>query len=113
MKPIVQTLQQMAVAAAKCEESSKRIDPEAATVVNHLVPVLIRTLKMLLKCTAAADSRAFQPVVQYLDWRLRMMPPMPPVETFAHHAREYSSAAAMLERCWTLVAELLWQSSPT
>jgi ADP-heptose:LPS heptosyltransferase len=107
LKPIVQTLQQMSVAAAKCEKSSKRIDRESGTVVNQLVPVLIRTQKTLLQCTAGADGRAFQPVVHYLDWRLRMMPQLPPVETFAYHVREYQAAAAMLSQCWSLLAGLL------
>jgi hypothetical protein len=105
MSPIVQTLQQMSVAAAKCEESSRRMDSDAGTVVNHLVPVLVRTLKTLLNCTAGAEARAFQPVMHYLDWRLRMMPLLPPVETFAYHAREYGRAAAMLDRCWSLLVE--------
>jgi ADP-heptose:LPS heptosyltransferase len=103
MKPITQTLQQMSIAAAKCEKNSRRIDRDAGAVVNNLVPVLIRTLKTLLKCTSNADSRAFQPVVHYLDWRLRVMPLLPPVETFAYHGREYRNAAAMLDRCWSLL----------
>jgi hypothetical protein len=60
------------------------------------VPVLIRTLETLLKCTADADARAFQSVLHYLDWRLRTMSLLPPVETFAYHVREYRSAAVML-----------------
>ena len=111
MKPIEQTLQQMSIAASKCEESSRHMDTEAGAIVNQLVPVLIRTQKTLLKCTANPDSRAFQPVMHYLDWRLRMMPPMPPVETFAYHAKEYQAAAAMLNRSWSLLAGLL-QLSP-
>jgi hypothetical protein len=103
MRPVVQTLQQMSVAAVKCEQSSRRIDRDAGNVVNQLAPVLIRTLNTLLESTAAPGARAFQPVLHYLDWRLRMMPVLPPAETFAYHACEYRSAANMLDRCWSLL----------
>jgi hypothetical protein len=106
MKPITQALRQMSVVAGKCEEFSRRKDRAAGNVVTQLAPMLIDAHKALLNQAAEADARAFQPVVQYLDWRLRMMPPLAPVETFAFHAGEYRSAASMLDRCWSLLAGL-------
>jgi ADP-heptose:LPS heptosyltransferase len=107
MTPIVQALDQMSVAAGQCEELSARRDPEAGAAVNRLVPKLMDGLQALLARTAQADALAFQPVTHYLDWRLRMMPPAPPRETFAYHAQEYQAAAALLRRCGLLVQELL------
>jgi ADP-heptose:LPS heptosyltransferase len=107
MTPIVQTLDQMSAAASKCEEVSTRRDPEAGAAVKRLAPKLMEGLQALLARTAKADALAFQPVMHYLDWRLRMMPVMPPRETFAYHAQEYEAAAAMLRRCGALVRGVL------
>ena len=107
MRPIVQTLEQMSAAAGKCQELSAHRDPGTGAAVNRLVPKLMDGLQALLARTAQADALAFQPVMHYLDWRLRMMPRTPPRETFAYHAQEYQAVAAMLRRCGALVQELL------
>lgn len=104
---IVQALQQMSIVAENCRELSQRKDREAGNAITQLAPLLVESMKLLLKRAAESDARAFQPVVQFLDWRLRMMPQLPPIETFAYHASEYRNAAVMLERCWSLLENAL------
>lgn len=111
LQGVVQTLHQMSIAADKCAELSERRDREAGDAITGLTPLLIESLKTLLRRAAEADTCASQPVLQFLDWRLRMMPQLQPMETFAFHAGEYRNAAAMLDRCWSLVEGALTEHS--
>jgi hypothetical protein len=64
------------------------IGPVAANLSNRL-----DALKSLVE---KIEWAAFRPIVHYLDWRLRMMPVLPPQDTFVFHAKEYRTAANLL-----------------
>jgi hypothetical protein len=74
---------------------------------HAIAAVLTNSLETLKTVTAKKDWAMFRPVVHYLDWRLRMMPAMPPGETFGYHAREYRTAANLLCQAGSLVSRFV------
>jgi ADP-heptose:LPS heptosyltransferase len=106
MNRVVPVLEEMGAAATNCQELNRRSDRQASAEINKIVPQLMTGLEALMTFTAKAEAVMFKPVVQYLDWRLRMMPDLSPEETFGCHAREYRNAAGMLCRAGLLLSEL-------
>jgi len=109
---VVQALEDMMGAAEKCEELSKRTDEKTAAGIQSIAPLLMRSMEALRALTQNAEPAAFKPVVHYLDWRLRMMAALPPAETFAHHLKEFRTAASLLCRAGSMLGELVLKKAP-
>jgi len=100
-----QTLDQMHAAAMACAKMSTQRD--SCSGVGPTVEKLTNTLEGLKSLTENAEWTMFRPVVHYLDWRLRMMPVLPPEDTFSSHAREYRAAANLLRDASGLLSAAL------
>jgi hypothetical protein len=68
---------------------------------------LMRDLDALKSLTEKSERTIFRPVVHYLDWMLRLMPVLPPTETFLSHAKQYCTAAKLLRAANGLVSDFL------
>jgi ADP-heptose:LPS heptosyltransferase len=85
-------LEQMQGAAAACAEMTARRDAGIGAIATKLT----NELEGLKSLTEKAPWAMFRPVVHYLDWTLRMMPILPPRDTFLAHANEYHGATTLL-----------------
>lgn len=92
--PFVSALEQMAASAARCRSLSLRPSPARALEISQRVDGLNSGMEQLK--ASAESAPAVKPVVHFLDWQCRMMPPESPAETFRAHEVEYRRAAAML-----------------
>jgi len=102
---LAQTLDQMSAAAMAC--AKMRTQRDSYSGVGPTVEKLTNTLEGLKSLTENAEWTMFRPVVHYLDWRLRMMPVLPPEDTFSSHAREYRAAANLLRDASGLLSAAL------
>ena len=94
---LARILGQMHSAARLCGENANsgreaRWRPEITSTAS----TLICSLEEMKKLVATPEWRALAPVIHYLDWRVRMLPQLPPHETFLVHGDEYATAAQML-----------------
>jgi ADP-heptose:LPS heptosyltransferase len=92
-------LEQMRGAAAACAEMTARRDAGIGAIATKLT----NELEGLKALTEKAPWAMFRPVVHYLDWTLRMMPILPPKDTFLAHADEYRAATTLLRETTALV----------
>jgi hypothetical protein len=92
-------LDQMQSAAATCAEMTGRRDAGIGAIATKLT----NKLEDLKSLTETAPWAMFRPVVHYLDWTLRMMPILPPRDTFLAHADEYREATSLLRETTALV----------
>jgi ADP-heptose:LPS heptosyltransferase len=91
---LAQVLEQMQEGATACATMSTQHDSRSS--IGLEVAKLTNALDGLKSLTENAEWTMFRPVVHYLDWRLRMMPVLPPKETFTSHALEYRLAARLV-----------------
>jgi ADP-heptose:LPS heptosyltransferase len=96
---LAHTLEQMQGAAAACAEMTARLDAGIGAIATKLT----NELEGLKALTETAPWAMFRPVVHYLDWTLRMMPILPPKDTFLAHADEYHGATTLLRETTALV----------
>lgn len=78
----------MYIAAKECEALTSEATPESAARVNAIAAALAHALETLSNVVTGEESSTLRPVVHFLDWRLRMMPLLPPAATFRYHAGE-------------------------
>jgi ADP-heptose:LPS heptosyltransferase len=78
-------------------DESTRTSPSSAEV-SSAASALIATMENLRSLAAQPTGRSFSPVIQNLDWQLRMLPQQSPERTLRAHADAYRSAARIL-RC--------------
>ena len=64
--------------------------------IGPIAANLTKRLDALKSLAEKIEWAVFRPAVHYLDWRLRMMPVLPPQDTFVFHAKEYRTAANLL-----------------
>jgi heptosyltransferase II len=90
----VSSLDRMALSAARCGELSRQPSPAKAIEISARVQELNDGI---CRMKAAAESvPSVKPVVHFLDWQCRMLPPQNPLETFRAHEVEYRRARHLL-----------------
>lgn len=96
LTPFLTTLEQFAERLARCQSLCDAPDAAVVAEIHRTIEDVVRETEAL---KAAAESQpAVKPVIHFLDWQCRMMPPLPPRETFAFHEREFRRAACILCR---------------
>jgi ADP-heptose:LPS heptosyltransferase len=98
-----QVFEQMRQAAQTCHNLADTMDSAASSKITAICSALTDSLEKLLAVTAKGPCAMFAPVVHYLDWRLRMMPALPPAQTFAYCAKEYRAAEVLLQQAGELI----------
>jgi ADP-heptose:LPS heptosyltransferase len=92
--PFLSSLEHMTASAARCCKLSRQPSPAKALEISGRVQKLNALLEQIK--TAAEETPAVKPIVHFLDWQCRMLPPQNPFETFRAHEREYRRAAGLL-----------------
>jgi hypothetical protein len=92
--PFRSRLEEMAVSAARCATLCGKPTTGGALEISARVQELNSTLEKMK--ARAEEVPAVKPVVHFLDWQCRMMPPLSPCETFRAHEKEYRMAADLL-----------------
>jgi ADP-heptose:LPS heptosyltransferase len=92
--PFVSSLEQMAASAARCRSLSLRPSSSKAMEISQRVDELNAAMEQLK--ARAESAPTVKPVVHFLDWQCRMMPPESPAQTFHLHEVEYRRAVRML-----------------
>ncbi len=101
---LTQILEQMRAAAEVYAQMSTQRD--AYSGIGPIAANLASRLDALTSLVRKIEWALFRPVVHYLDWRLRMMPVLPPQDIFVLHAKEYRTAATLLRD-----ANALWKGA--
>jgi len=105
IEPALTVLDNMAMAAARCRNLCGTVTAESSAQISSLTESLISALESL-KGTAVQYA-PLGPVIHYLDWKFRFMPPLSPEATFRFHEKEYRNAAGMLRQAAALVESYL------
>ncbi len=98
--PVIHVLAQMAAAAARCRRLALQRDRRSQNELSQLTAGLAQGLEELKKAT---ERSALKPVIQFLDWKLRMISPPSAPEAYRGREVEYRRAAAMIRQAADLV----------
>ena len=104
LAPFLAALEQLADRLARCQILCAVPEASAVGEMNRLVDSVVKDTDAL-KASAELQP-AVKPVIHFLDWKCRMMAPLPPRETFAFQEREYRRAVQHVVpgRCQPFVA---------